>query len=468
MRVLTLMAQRDKRRDDGAVAIIVSLFLIVFLIFAAFAVDIGNAYANKRQLSVAADAAALAAAKAVGESVPRGMDCEAALAAMGNATQIAKATADEINAKSNRKNAANATEPVDRAVVTCIDADGDGQKDAVEVQVDNSRDVQTAFASIIGVDQIATGATATAIFARFPTVGGLRPWAICDGTAKASIDQPDVTFFTGLDNKLGICSKGPQSGNWGSVDFDGSLGNNANSAKILAAWTLNGYAGPRVDIPGLIDADPGVSQSQMLEDAFKAITGEVVAFPAASECVGGCNGNTAKFDTLGVIFAKVCGVKYGNITFGPANSAKATDCWRDPATWLQSASARTVAGVSITKNTTTLTAATDSFSSADIGRNIVVVGAGSGNNDLTTVIKAVTDLKTVELQDKAGTTVASVNAQLPAMQTTAIPKTANGDFVDFIQFRWRDYTGSYSSGSEFEPCTFADARLCAGAVLLWR
>ena len=49
------------RGDDGAVAIIVSLMATMLLVFAAFSVDLGNAWARKRHLQTQVDVAALSA-----------------------------------------------------------------------------------------------------------------------------------------------------------------------------------------------------------------------------------------------------------------------------------------------------------------------------------------------------------------------------------------------------------------------
>src|SRR3954471_2769676 len=51
------------RDDRGAVAAVVAILSLVFLLIAAFTVDAGRAYVQKRQLSTSADAASLAAAR---------------------------------------------------------------------------------------------------------------------------------------------------------------------------------------------------------------------------------------------------------------------------------------------------------------------------------------------------------------------------------------------------------------------
>lgn len=68
---------------------------------------------------------------------------------------------------------------------------------------------------------------------------------------------------------------------------------------------------------------------------------------------------------------------------------------------------RTVTDGAITAASTTLTSATAAFVAADVGRLIVVVGAGASGTDLITRIASRTNATTVVLADAASTTVAS-------------------------------------------------------------
>ncbi len=95
----------EPREDRGAIAVIFALLMTTTLVLAAFAVDIANAYANARQLSVAADAASLAAAAKVGEAYGKQFPnaaCSSANLATINATQIAKTEADRTNTANNK------------------------------------------------------------------------------------------------------------------------------------------------------------------------------------------------------------------------------------------------------------------------------------------------------------------------------------------------------------------------------
>ena len=216
-----------------------------------------------------------------------------------NAQGIAQTVADDVNRRNSKP---GVTEADTSVTVACADG---GR--AIQVSVQNRHPVKTQLAGIIGIDQISTGSYAVARYIRVSSADGLRPWAICDGTVTAAQAQPTVTFATGLDNKLGLCSS-QSSGNWGSVDFNGG----GNGAGDLADWTLDGYPDPVV-IPGPLPADPGVSNSSALRAAFASLVGQIVLFPSVSGYnVGG--GNTGSFAAVGVASVEVCGVLYGNDT----------------------------------------------------------------------------------------------------------------------------------------------------------
>lgn len=458
MRVLIDRLTRDEER--GAVAIMAALLLVVLLVAAAFAVDAGNAYAQNRQLSVAADAAALAAAAKVGEQLPPGSACTSTFASgqTGLATQVA----NDLNAANNRANSPGDNEPVDSVTVTCVDEGTvDDPQQYIEVTVENSRTVPTTLAQLVGIDSLQPGARATARFARVQSVGGLRPWVVCDDTAKAAELSPNQTFVTGLDNKVGVCSKGPTAGNWGGVDFDGG----ANSAKDLARWTQNGYPGP-VTIPALLPADPGVSNSADLKTAFGDLIGQIVQFPAATECLGKCQGNNGEFDAVGIITAKVCGIQYGNDTYNIDKSQGGiSDCWQDPSTFGGAGAGRTVFDASIDKQSNVLTSNNADFTTADVGRTIIVAGAGPGGKDFESTIDSLNSESEVRLADEAKTDVTT--AQLTIQDPPLLPQEPNGDYIDHIQFRWVAYTtSSFPGGTSGTTCELDDP-LCVGTVQLW-
>lgn len=465
---------RSDERDGGAVAVLVALLMTVFMIMVAFAVDISNAYANARQLSVAVDAASLSAAAKVGEAYTAAYpdaDCtQANLTSLG-ATQIARAEADRLNTANNRF---ATTESVDTVSVTCQDS-----SKAIQVSVTNNREVKTFFAGIIGFDSIKPNSYAVARYQKQKSGGGLRPWAVCDTTVRAARDNPNTTYWTPLGNwsnksgDAGICGTSAP-GQWGSVDFDGG----GNPAGPLAAWTHYGYPGP-VTIPDPdLPADPGVSNSAALGDAFEYIIGKVVLFPSVRSISG--SGNNATFDANGVATVKVCGIVYGNDVYNIDQSTGVqSTCWRDPTpstTSTPTTTAITNASMANNSNVVTTTVA-GSFVAGMVGGTVTVPGAGnnSGTTPLTgTIVSVSADGKSATLGngDKAKRAAANVTVSVSWTKVDTVPGSLNvpvqnnGRAIDHIQFRWVNYSTNYS-GPGGTTCSLSNA-LCVGTTVLWR
>ncbi len=299
---------RLRHTDDGAIAIIVALLSVVMLLMAAFAVDLGNAYAVKRQLSVAADAAALNAARAVAVAkvgttpiLGGGKGCTGWLQPQKDAAMAAATTA------ANTTNAANdisGESAVDAVTVTCV---GDQR---VEVQVDNSRDLPVFFGGAAGIAGIAPQRSATAAVVPRLAVGGLRPFAACNTVVDQATAAPGTTFVMDLDNKIGLCN-GTKSGNWGVVDFDGG----SNPLGDISDWTTNGYpnaiTAPDSNLPG----DPGMPGPGKLDGPMTGLIDQIVLFPVVTGYTPPSkSGSNARFDLIGFVAAKVCAFRLNNKT----------------------------------------------------------------------------------------------------------------------------------------------------------
>lgn len=480
------------QRDEGAVAILVAIMAILILALAAFALDIGNAYAQKRQLGVAADAAVLAAAAKVGEAIPPGQACTAALLSTINdgkghvgAQAIAQAAADAVNTANSRPGNVG-TITVDPPTCEKNKAT-DATNNAVQVVVSNTRAVKTFLAGVIGIGTSNPVATATARYYRAPTSGGLRPWAVCDDTVQAAQNAPNQTFWTGIDSmpKVGVgpCATSA-AGNWGAVDFDGG----GNSATDLADWTLNGYPNP-VDIPSTLPADPGVSNKSELRTAFQKLIGTVALFPSVTGfSPGGGNGNNASFPAIGIATLRVCGIVYGNNTYNiDQATGQVSDCWVTPVQGSGTTNPPTV--LPVTKGTTTTTGnGGNAVTTLAISNplfdctqplswySVKVTGAAKQGNrvtDLTSAISACTDSTHVTLTTAASQDVANVDVTVTVTTVTYTggfgPFDSKGNVLNHIQFRWVNYsTESYSgsSGSSV-TCDFTN-RNCVGGATLWR
>lgn len=287
-----------QRSEEGAVAIIVALLSVVLIGMAAFAVDFGNAYAVKRQLSVAADAAALDAARAVATAkvgtqpiLGGGRGCATWGTAERDAAQSAAETAA---ATANDANDLSDESTVDDVTVTCV---GDSR---VEVQVDNSRELDPIFGSVFGADTYQPARSATAAVVARLAAGGLKPYAACNTVVRSAKAQPGETFVMDLDNKIGVCNTS-RPGEWGVVDFDGG----SNPTGDLAYWTEIGYPNAVPAPDPALPADPGANYAAVDEE-LDTLVGQVVLFPVVTGFTGG-GGNTGSFNLVGFVAAEVCG-----------------------------------------------------------------------------------------------------------------------------------------------------------------
>lgn len=490
MRIQPMTPRGDPQGDDtGAVAIVVALLMTLIMVLAGFAVDIGNAYAQGRQLSVAADADSLASAAAVGNAMPLATLCTQATldsltdsAGHVGAQAIGKAAADAMNTANNKT---GVSEPVNSVTVSCVPANpGDTVANAIEVRVDNSRVVRTAIAGIIGISTVTPSSYAVARYVRTKSAAGLRPWAVCDSTMQAAQLSLTTTFWTGIDwmpgGATGPCST-TAAGNWGAVDFNGG----SNSAGDLANWTMYGYPGS-VQIPSTPQGDPGVSNSSELRAAFSQLIGAVVPFPTVTgfTCSSTpCGGSNSQFAAVGIGTIRVCGIVFGNNTYNYDQSTGTTsDCWVPPSqptsdTTTTTQSTTTSAAMPVGSLTLKISQAgfPSVTPSANVTVSVLMTRVLRGNKDFNTTVATFTSPTQADLStapDKiipAGTPV--------TITTTTVTGTGGfGPYVysgnrwnlkDHIQFRWVSYSSGSYSGSNPTPCAFNDHR-CVGITRLWK
>jgi hypothetical protein len=443
----------------------VALCSTLFLVLAAFAVDIGNAYAQGRQLSVSADAAALAAARSVGDAYPSPTCTSTSLAAMG-ADGIALQAATKVNAENDQSGQSLTNDRV-TAHAYC-NADGTG----ILVDVTTARDVRTGLAQVIGITTTHPNAAATGEYLR-TLIGTVRPWAACQSTVAQAQTAPNVTVASPLDNLWGVCGT-YSSGNWGSVDFDGG----GNPATDLTNWTRFGY--PLMPtVPGDLPADPGVSRSG-LGQAFTALVNTPILIPVAGNYVPGGPGNNGLFNTTKLALITFCGAYYQNQTYATDPRGTASTCWVNPypvTTTTSSTTTFNATGGAMTRNAFVLTVTspvpffTDPSWVNDPNVTVTVAGADNGGRDLTSTIGAITNGQSVTLTAKANNTVSNVPVTVTVTTVTSTTSTPpaplqpNGTAYNQLQYRFlRLYD---SSADAAVPCSLNDT-LCRGATTLYR
>jgi hypothetical protein len=266
---MTARTRHDGERERGAVAVIIAICAVVILGFAAFAVDLGDAWQTRRRLITATDAAALAAAQkyAVGED--------------GCATEPATfVAANDLGA----------------SVTGCTFHEF--EPGAGYVTVDAEKTVDFKFAGVLGITSEDITSTTTAAYGQPVAVSGLRPFGLCyqsdayqawldDGMPSPS-DAIQIPYTKDSPNDCGEDAPG----NWGVLDFDSGANSNADTKE----WTLNGYPEP-VWSDAVIPGDTGAF-SNSLNSELSTLKDDAIeiTLPVYSDVEG--NGANAEFQLV--------------------------------------------------------------------------------------------------------------------------------------------------------------------------
>jgi len=346
--------ERPGRADQelGAVAVLIALLAVVLFVMAAFAVDLGNAYAISRQLSVSADASALSAAQKVNQLLGVGTPCDPAVLNVPSVTTVATTT----NAQNDRSGRSTVTS----VQVTCT-------SHGVEVTVANSRTVPTVFAGVIGISTMSPSATATAVV-QVPSavLGGLRPIAACVNDVTGAF-RTSSNFLVYISKTAGACGSTVPS-QWGYVNFTdqgtdpafmgsqafgtaftsgtpayfpglGSTGCGASTvtaganAPCQSDWYVNGYAGPfyapNVSVPGSsatgLAGNTGFVASTQSD--VVGLVGKLIQLPVVTTY----NAATQRFDVVGVVTVNVCAVAWTKNPPTPSGTTSCTNSAQPPA-----------------------------------------------------------------------------------------------------------------------------------------
>jgi Flp pilus assembly protein TadG len=259
---------RDGER--GAVAVIIAIVLVLIMSMAAFALDTGNGWQTRRQLIVATDAAALAAAATYAEG---GDGCAGVPSTFVSANVPAA------------------------SVTSCTFTNVEPGKGYVTVQAKTP--LHYSFAGVMGFGDRDVHSSTTAAFGLPLAVTGLRPLALCNASdayetwLASDMATPFTVTITYSKDSPGDCGANVP-GNWGVLDFDGG----ANSNNDTREWVENGYPG-LVD-PGLVPGDPG-GFSNSLGTALNSLvtSGEIFQLPVYDSA--DFNGSNAQFNVIGFV-----------------------------------------------------------------------------------------------------------------------------------------------------------------------
>ena len=329
-----MRVQRVKRHqnDEGVVAILVAVLIVLLAGMAAFVTDQGLAYSRKRQLQTAADGAVLAAAKQLQDNAAPGRTCASVLTAGQVGARASAVTYQALNGPSGSKlvtGPAPAGWSGDAGVAFRCNAVGNA-----EVTVANTGTSPAIFGGLFGAGDYVLSRTATAAMGPPGAIVGLRPFAVCqtavDALLAADAAHPGSAQLITLDKVFNASSSGGTAtpcgsapGNWGTLDFNGG----SNPVTDTSLWTDIGYnavidlgSGLSISFPG----DPGFPSANAgncspadgcqhtvkLDGALNDIIGRQSVLPVFD--VVTASGANTTYRVKGFLGITLCGWKIGN------------------------------------------------------------------------------------------------------------------------------------------------------------
>ncbi|MFI5841091.1 pilus assembly protein TadG-related protein [Catenuloplanes sp. NPDC051500] len=203
-----LTGRRPRRRDRGAVAVLVAMMMTSGMVFGfgALTVDVGLLYAERAQLQSAADAAAIAVAKVCALHLPEcngdDMVVESRRYAEWNVKNAAVAISEICGKVVRRPGAPTAHLPIRKCTRTetnltgCL-GDESEYSEYIEVRVRTDRPgdstaLPPVFAgAVTGTDGVTVGACARASWRAISTVEDALPIVVSDCVARRALEQPE-------------------------------------------------------------------------------------------------------------------------------------------------------------------------------------------------------------------------------------------------------------------------------------
>lgn len=212
-------ARRNGSGEDGAVAVVVAVSLVMFLGFAALAIDLGSAWSTKRDLNTDLDAAALAGARTLADELRKDPSkCGVAGGTVSLRSAVRTSAQGLLAANGGRANVADSDITIDCGRRT--------------VTVSGSQEAVTVFAGALGVNEIEPAGYAISR-SLFDDRGDLLPISFCNEAPPVvqllSGGTVTIPFASTTETLCGEGSFPPHWGYWG--------GQNANQ---LRGWVEEG------------------------------------------------------------------------------------------------------------------------------------------------------------------------------------------------------------------------------------
>jgi Flp pilus assembly protein TadG len=318
----------DRGQQEGQTLVLVAVALVVLVLFAAIAADASDAYFGRRTAQNAADAAALAGGRALGEQSNNGSYNDDAI----------KAAMDDFAEQNDvlDTNASPADEVNDNVVGYYLDENGDhltevpigtaGDAFAAEawgIEAVTTITAPTFFGGIIGLDGMPVHATAAVMM---------------EGVCAASCVVPIAAFQLDFQSAVGQCYKvwnGSGPGNFGWLNWSRQREGDCSCSEPCTEFNLD----PATCRSGLVGvgeylaSDSGVSNAQGIRQWLdyyggfppKYSTAVPFTVPVWDEALEGpaCNPDGQAYRVAG--FAKVQLIAY-KLSGGPQTGEVPADC----------------------------------------------------------------------------------------------------------------------------------------------
>ncbi len=310
------MMRRLLREERGASAVIIVLCLVVLLGFVALAVDTGYMYTVRGQAQTAADAAALAAVRALQNCNAGSQDRAAAVTAAQNVTVLNK-----VDGASLALDAADitfgryypyGTGAEKNFVVTNVNPNS--VKVIVHKDATRNGPIKTTFGAILGVSTVNIGAGAIA--SRDRRVVGFNIPAADRGRVIPVGGL--VTSMPPVGGQVALLDAQSGSGNWGflSMTPTGFTTTQNSSESTLIDQIKNGFAGNVLVDPtlgALTTGKPGIL-SGAFSNVFQTRIGQTVLIATYDTAIG--VGSNITYHIIGFTAVRIESV----VTTGPAAS----------------------------------------------------------------------------------------------------------------------------------------------------
>lgn len=259
------------RSDDGIVVVFTALLLVTLLTFAAFAIDLGSVYVERRNDQNAADVASLAGTQKLSST---NADVVTEVKAVAHATLGVTLTDEQWNS------CGAITDPDDVDTVmsgaNCITINTGRTR--VQVRIP-TREQESTFGAVVGIEGYAHDAFAIAALAH-EGFGSILPFGLGAG---AGGGDGQVCVKTGPGGHAEPPCDGPSSGNFGYLDFAYFGSSDLNTTTDCS----NGSQRPR----NANNAAAGVDHTLSLYGKAPHFSTEVV--DTASPCAGTLRPNAA-------------------------------------------------------------------------------------------------------------------------------------------------------------------------------